>query len=150
MGVRAEIPARTRRRGTRTLETVSKEYPAVPLDAWVDPEAVFCALADGDRDVFWLDAGPTASAGWSFLGTGRREVHPDSVRDVALGGAGLGGDHVVPFRGGWVGWLSYEDAASRAGAPAADPDPVVPQGAWLRVDSFLAFDHATRRAWAVG
>ncbi|NYE20562.1 aminodeoxychorismate synthase component I [Microbacterium immunditiarum] len=129
---------------------MSKEYPAVPLDAWVDPEAVFCALADGDADVFWLDAGPTASSGWSFLGTGRREERLDSVRDVPLGGPRPGRDDVAPFRGGWVGWLSYEDAAARAGAPAAEPDPVVPRAAWLRADSFLAFDHATRRAWAVG
>lgn len=129
---------------------MSKECPAVPLDAWVDPEAVFCALADRDGDVFWLDAGPTATAGWSFLGTGRREEDPDSVREVPLGGAVTDESAEMPFRGGWVGWLSYEDAAARAGAPAATPDPTVPQAAWLRAQSFLAFDHTTRRVWAVG
>ena len=38
-----------------------------------------------------------------------------------------------PFAGGWVGWIAYD------GEPA-----------WIRVDAALAFDHASRRVWAVG
>ena len=48
------------------------------------------------------------------------------------------------FRGGWIGWLGYEDAAGRAGAPTAEADSLAPQELWLRVDRFVAFDHAAR------
>src|SRR6187200_3705856 len=51
--------------------------------------------------------------------------------------------------GGWVGWLGYEDAAARAGAPVSVEDAEAPAERWLRVESYVAFDHARRRVWAV-
>ncbi|MEZ3161098.1 anthranilate synthase component I family protein [Microbacterium sp. BWT-B31] len=130
---------------------MSESPRALLLDAWVDPEAVFVALAESARDVFWLDAGPDAGSGWSYLGTGRREEHPSAVRETVLGGTRHVDDGPTgPFRGGWVGWLGYEQAAARAGAPVAPADPAVPAEVWLRADTFLAFDHGARRAWAVG
>lgn len=108
----------------------------VALPAWVDPEAVFLhLLADADH-AFWLDAGVDASTGWSWMGTGV----PDSSsapmdQDATSPGLAPGspGEEAGAFRGGWVGWLTYEG------------DPV-----WLRVRTFLAFDHAARRVWAFG
>lgn len=108
----------------------------VALPAWVDPEAVFLhLLADADH-TFWLDAGVDASTGWSWMGTGV----PDSSsapmdQDATSPGRAPGspGEEAGAFRGGWVGWLTYEG------------DPV-----WLRVEAFLAFDHAARRVWAFG
>ena len=95
-------------------------------------------------DCFWLDAGPDAVSGWSWLGAGEPAAAPRDVVSAGAGSSPLPGG----FGGGWVGWLGYDDAAGRAGAPAGS-DPAAPQELWLRVDRFVAFDHGARRAWAV-
>ena len=113
-----------------------------PLPSWVAPEGLFPALAQREAGVFWLDAGPEATEGWSFLGTGMAEPLPGDVRlDADPVEAGT-----PPFCGGWVGWRDYESGAALAGAPvAAEPEPDAPT--WLRVTRALAFDHAARRLW---
>lgn len=126
---------------------------AVPLP-WTDPAALFAAGPARAPHAFWLDAGPDAASGWSWLGAG----HPASgtPREVALAAsavpAGRAPDAPAaggPFRGGHVGWLGYDAAAAAAGAPAvADPGDG-PQEAWLRVERLIAFDHAARRAWVI-
>jgi para-aminobenzoate synthetase component 1 len=111
------------------------------LAGWTDPAALFTAAFGGAADAFWLDAGPDAAEGWSWVGTGIRSSSP---RDVVCDGqadAATG-----PFRGGWVGWAGYDAAAARAGAPAAQPDG--PAELWLRVERMLGFDHAARRVHA--
>ncbi len=105
--------------------------------AWRDPERLFAGAALAHRDVFWLDAGPDAVDGWSWLGVGT-PVAIDEVRAVRCGGSSPG------FAGGYVGRLGYEDGAARAGAPVATTDAGIPTSAWLRADRFVAFDHATR------
>jgi para-aminobenzoate synthetase component 1 len=123
---------------------------AVALAGWRDPASVFAAVAKDSRECFWLDAGPESSTGWSWIGTGVLETQPERVRTVSLTP-----DRVAPawaagaFRGGWIGWLGYEDAAARAGAPVSVADHGIPLEQWLRVDRFVAFDHEHRRAWAV-
>jgi hypothetical protein len=44
-----------------------------PLDTWVDPADAFATLfgGPGGADAVWLDSGPDAIAGSSFMGTGR-------------------------------------------------------------------------------
>lgn len=127
---------------------MSEPLIAVELATWADPASVFLALHGADDHAFWLDAGPDAAEGWSWVGAGDPESEPESVREVGCqqdpGPVWPAG----PFRGGWVGWLGYDDAAARAGAPARF-DERMPRHAWLRVSSFVAFDHGTRRAWAV-
>ena len=92
----------------------------------------------------------TPRSGWSWVGTGEVEHNPHRVRDVSLTDtAATPAWEAGRFRGGWVGWLGYEDAAARAGAPVSADDAEVPPEQWLRVDRFVAFDHAHRRAWAV-
>jgi para-aminobenzoate synthetase component 1 len=123
---------------------------AVPLEGWRDPASVFAAIAAPAEHSFWLDAGPDATTGWSWVGTGVVEEHPERVRAVSLtqlpdGEAGEAGR----FRGGWIGWLGYEDAAERAGAPVSEGNAEVPTERWLRVERFAAFDHAQRRVWAI-
>ena len=97
---------------------------------------------------FWLDAGPDADSGWSWIGTGcPGEGTPRGIALAAgaAGAAAVGG----PFRGGHVGWLGYDAGAAEASAPAtADPDDG-PQEAWLRVERVVAFDHAARSAWVI-
>lgn len=116
------------------------------LTTWSDPETVYLGGVAAARHSFWLDAGPDAAEGWSWLGEGTPHSGPRAVRCAGAGadaGEGLPG----PFRGGWVGWLGYDAAAGRAGAPAADD----PTGAdvWLAVDRFVAFDHGSRQVWAI-
>ncbi|MCR2792846.1 chorismate-binding protein [Microbacterium sp. zg.Y625] len=123
---------------------------ARPL-AWADPAALFAAGPARARHAFWLDAGPGAAAGWSWLGTGEAEEDPGAVADVRLGSTRQGGPEPVPwgpFHGGWVGWLGYDGAAGRAGAPHL-VDDVAPDRLWLRVSRFVAVDHGRRRLWAV-
>lgn len=122
---------------------------AVPLPGWRDPASVFAATAADAPECFWLDAGPGATTGWSWIGTGVLEQRPERVRSVRLGAAADAQWRAGRFRGGWIGWLGYEDAATRAGAPTSLTDSSVPPEQWLRVDRFVAFDHARRRAWAI-
>lgn len=117
------------------------------LDEWADPEAVYLSAFAALEDSFWLDAGPDAGSGWSWIGAGERAPDPAVVRTVACAFPG-GPREDGRFRGGWVGWLGYEDGAGRAGAPTAEPDAGIPQQLWLRVGRFVAFDHGRRRVWA--
>ncbi len=123
---------------------------------WVEPAAVFAMLEPAHPDVFWLDAGAGAASGWSFVGYGSPS-DVDDVRGVRLAGA-PSGDRAEwpagPFRGGWVGWFAYDPAAERAGAPARgaasdDREGGADQDAWMHARAWVAFDHATQRAWAI-
>ncbi|MFE6994544.1 aminodeoxychorismate synthase component I [Microbacterium sp. NPDC057659] len=115
------------------------------LDGVGDLESLFARLDDGAPAAFWLDAGPVAGEGWSILGSGREETDPSQVGRTVLGthGAPAG---PVPFRGGWVGWMSYEDGARRMAAPAADS---ADRSAWIAVERAIVVDHATGRFWAL-
>lgn len=108
-----------------------RSVSTVALPRWRDPDDVFVSLFAAEPYAFWLDAGLDASTGWSYIGAGRPAA-PDAPRDVDAAASGPVPDSGPAFRGGWVGWVSYE------GAPA-----------WMRVDSLLAFDHASRRVWAL-
>lgn len=120
------------------------------LPGWVDPAEVYLSGPAASAHSFWLDAGPAAPDGWSWLGEGVPVA--GSPREQEVAGAarpGPGG----PFRGGWIGWLGYDAAASAAGAPiAADGGDrgilSAPQENGLQVERFVAFDHAARRMWA--
>ncbi len=116
------------------------------LPAWIDPAALFARWAAGGGDLFWLDAGPDAVAGWSWLGFGAPVEQPEPLAASLHGPADQ--PNWGPFHGGWVGWLGYERGSAAAGAPARH-DPRAPRSAWLRAERFLAFDHARRRVWAV-
>jgi anthranilate synthase component 1 len=127
----------------------------VPLTArslahWIDPEVAFDEGFARHPHVFWLDAGPGAQGGWSWVGEGHPERDADAVRRVRTAPRATAppDDEAGPFRGGWVGWLGYDDAAARAGAPVGEPDAAAPQSLWLRAERFLAFDHASRLVWA--
>lgn len=115
------------------------------LDGWTDP-ANLIGEVPGEH-VFWLDAGVDAASGWSWIGSGEPADPPDPVVDGSsrrrIGREARTG----PFVGGWVGWAGYDAAASRAGAPAKR-DAAEPEALWLRVERFVAFDHAARRVWA--
>ncbi|MDQ1084105.1 MULTISPECIES: anthranilate synthase component I family protein [Microbacterium] len=106
--------------------------PSFTRAAWVDPEAAFLHLFAGAPEAFWLDAGVDAQTGWSWMGTGHLDASSRPMQQDAAASGARGGEG-GPFRGGWVGWRTYEG-----------------EGSWLRVDAMLAFDHASRQAYAVG
>lgn len=118
---------------------------ARPLAGWVDPAALFAQWSTRAGDLFWLDAGPDAVAGWSWLGFGAATDEAEALA-VPLS-AGADRPAWGPFHGGWVGWLGYERGSAAAGAPARH-EPLAPQSTWLRAERFVAFDHARGRVWA--
>ncbi|MEH3089445.1 MAG: anthranilate synthase component I family protein [Microbacterium arborescens] len=119
------------------------------LDGWIEPFDLFTGISADHA--FWLDAGVDARAGWSWMGIGEPCAEPDP--QVAETGAAPSSDAAAddasgPFSGGWVGWWDYDSAAERAGA-AARRGAGRARGLWLRVDRVVAFDHASRRVWAI-
>ncbi len=127
---------------------MSEPLAVADVAQWVDPASVFAALFAREPHAFWLDAGPDADEGWSWMGTGVPDA-PLAVRGTLCGG-GPTRIGQTPFRGGWVGWAGYDDAAARAGAPASRDQDGIPQERWLRVEHVLAFDHAARKIRAYG
>lgn len=125
---------------------MSEPLVALAVERWVDPAVAFAARFAAEEHVFWLDAGPDAQDGWSWIGSGSPD-DPAMVRKIVCGGpeevAGSG-----RFPGGWVGWVGYDEAAARAGAPASSDTGPVPHELWLRTETMLGFDHARRRLWA--
>lgn len=117
-------------------------------DLWVDPQDVFAALIreSPDAQIFWLDAGPDADAGWSWIGTGS-SASAGEVRDVVVSRSPVGDAPAGRVRGGWVGWVGYEAGASAATAPVAVDH--APHQAWLRIERLISFDHASHRVWSV-
>ena len=132
------------------------------LDAWVDPADAFATLFGGDgadaSDAVWLDSGPDAAAGRSFIGTGTvtatadvengtvtlgRETRPAGILDALRDDLR---ERPHPETGGyplgWWGRLGYEAGATAAGAPIAASD--APDAALLFVDRLIAFDHSAR------
>ncbi|WP_426624087.1 anthranilate synthase component I family protein [Leifsonia sp. McL0607] len=137
------------------------------LDTVVDPADAFVALlGDGGLDAVWLDAGPGAESGRSFLGTGTRIITA-SVADGAVTDTDAAvTDRIVSdgtrtqeaailavlhaltaakadtsgFPLGWAGWLGYEAGAAALGVPY-HPGPGA-DAAFLLVDRLIAFDHA--------
>ncbi|ALN61209.1 aminodeoxychorismate synthase, component I [Lysobacter antibioticus] len=152
----------------RSLRVIAR-----PLQGVGDPEAVFSALFAGRANAFWLDSqvAPDDSAGCSFMGAVddadllayrideddaalsrgqglladiERELEEAVIEDgIAEDGKRLPFD----FRGGFVGFLGYEMKALFDG-DRGEGHPT-PDALWMRVRRFLAFDHATARAWAL-
>jgi len=122
---------------------VSAESVAARID-WVDPADLFRAGPARASHAFWLDAGPDARTGWSWMGIGEPAGLPT---DIPLQQRETGS---IPggFAGGWVGWAGYDGAAATAGAPATS-DGLAPDRAALAVRRLVAFDHAARSAWLI-
>ena len=117
-----------------------------PLGRWVDPAAAWAALNADAENSFWLDGGPVASTGISYLGSSSR-VLTDADGDVfeslraSLASTPVEPDAAGGFALGWVGWLGYELRALTMGEPVrASRYPVA---ALMFADRAVAFDHAT-------
>ncbi|WP_425842030.1 aminodeoxychorismate synthase component I [Microbacterium sp. PA5] len=118
------------------------------LPGWVDPAELYLSGPAAAEYSFWLDAGPDATDGWSWVGAGRPAEEAPREQECA---ASPRDDAAGPFSGGWVGWMDY-DAASHSALSAALPGAArtgrvrADRGLWA--DRFVALDHRARRAWA--
>ena len=120
------------------------------LGRWVEPAVAWAALCEGEDAAFWLDSGPNAVSGMSYLGVASA-VTTDfggSVLDWLL--AALAEAHDVDtsdappgFALGLVGWLGYELRGETMDVPV-ERQSRYPLAALMRVDRCLAFHHATR------
>lgn len=114
------------------------------LPEWVDPAELYLSGPASAEHSFWLDAGPGATEGWSWVGRGSPAAEAPHDRECAVAPID---DAAGAFAGGWIGWMEYDAAARRAGAPAAHADDARASRGLL-VDRFVALDHRSRRAWA--
>lgn len=123
------------------------------LGEWVDPALVYRALARGQEHSVWLDAGPQASSGLSYISvpSGRLLREDTATSDTSIFEVlreSLEVDYAIDtsaaredgFALGWVGWFGYELASLTAGVPTADSP--TPDACFAYVDWALEFDHA--------
>jgi len=114
-----------------------------PLGRWVDPAAAYAAVCGNSDEAFWLDSGPDATTGTSYLGLASAVTteFDGPVLDWLRAATDDGADADAAL--GYVGWLGYELRAETMGVDVAHGSRY-PEAAWLRVERALAFDHATR------
>lgn len=122
------------------------------FDRWIDPADAWAALCEGRDAAFWLDSGPNATTGRSYLGVASALTTDfegpvldwlrDQAHDVDTTAAPEG------FRLGWVGWLGYELRSETMGTPRTRRSRY-PDAAWMLAEQCLVFDHATRSVSAL-
>jgi anthranilate/para-aminobenzoate synthase component I len=134
---------------------VTRQLQRARLNQWRDPAAVFAALADNATHAVWLDAGPHAVEGLSYIGIPRSDVLLETgetgdltiferlrialQQDAAVDSSAARSDG---FALGWVGWFGYELAAHTLGVPTATAP--TPDAAFVYLDWALEFDHAAQ------
>jgi para-aminobenzoate synthetase len=133
-------------RRDRILQVHARE---IPLS--VSPETLFRNLFAHERYAFWLDSSLISDhSRFSYMGAAS-EVLPapflDSL-DRALRNIHVDAPPLpFAFTGGYVGYLGYE-LKTECGAPGKHRSPF-PDACLLRVDRFLAIDHAENKLWVV-
>ena len=161
--------AETRR--TPTLDVAFEK-----LGTWLDPEDCFLACYATAGDTFWLDSSLVVAglSRFSFMGNASvrrpsRMRYDAQDRRITITGSDASkthhsttlfdflqleldanyGDVSLPFDfvGGWVGCIGYEVKAD-LGEPVKH-HATTPDGVFIFVDEFLAFDHASREIYVV-
>ena len=146
------------------------------LGTWLDPEDCFLASYATEDDAFWLDSSLVVAglSRFSFMGKasvrrpsrlrydaqdrritltgndGSNTHHSTTLFDFLQGELDTNhGDASLPFDfvGGWVGCVGYEVKAD-LGEPVKH-HATTPDGLFIFVDEFLAFDHASREIYVV-
>lgn len=140
------------------------------ISGWVDPARAFEILADDEPWSVWLDAGPDAAAGRSYIGIPRSHVLSENVergvvtRALLMDGftvnsheqeatifEALRDDLAINqledidspgFHLGWVGWFGYELAAQTTGVRTVPSR--TPDARLVFLDRALEFDHKAR------
>ncbi|CAN5617094.1 hypothetical protein BH10ACT7_BH10ACT7_28340 [soil metagenome] len=118
------------------------------LGRWVDPADAYRAICADSPAAFWLDSGPSATTGVSYLGLAAAVTTEfggpvlDWLREQLASTTDV--DDVPPGFGlGWVGWLGYELRGETMGTTVTRRSRY-PDAAWMFIDRCLAFDHSTR------
>lgn len=116
------------------------------LGRWVDPADAFAAICGDSDAAFWLDSGPSATTGHSYLGVASRVTTEfgGPVLDWVRGELGepVEASAAAPgFSLGLVGWLGYEVRGETMGV-AIERASRYPDAAFLTIERALAFDHA--------
>jgi para-aminobenzoate synthetase len=133
----------------RREQTMRVHARQIPLP--VAPETLFRGLFARERYAFWLDSSlASADSRFSYMGAASEALPApffDSLdrelRDIQVDAPPL----PFAFTGGYVGYLGYELKAE-CGAPGKHRSPF-PDACLLRVDRFLAIDHAENKLWLV-
>jgi len=141
---------------SRPASAIRVEMQVRQRNLTVSPETLFRRLFSHQRHAFWLDSSlVTPHSRFSFMG-----ASDDVLRyDGQSGGffedleQRLEPEVQAPplpfdFAGGYVGYLGYELKAE-CGSPNRYRSPL-PDACLLRVDHFLAIDHAENTVWLVG
>lgn len=122
------------------------------LDEWVDPMLVHAALVRGYIDTAWLDAGPDATEGFSYLAPVTRlapGTERETLASISVVNPHYGEISSTPrFTLGWIGWIGYEFGAAALGVPTSPSR--YPDIALGRVDALFEFDHAAHTVSIVG
>jgi para-aminobenzoate synthetase len=127
------------------------------LDRFPDPGRAFSAAFGAERNAFWLD--DASGSGRSFIGASTgpgaelltQEPDGESIFDVLrsrLDERRI--EHDLPFdlAGGYVGYFGY-GLKSRPGSPNR-LEATTPDACFMAATEIVAFDHRSRRAWAIG
>lgn len=133
-------------------------------------EGVFVALAAHPGSIAWLDAGPNADAGASYLVVPAADEHRLTASVAGgrvverLGGQSTqlptdvfsalrerwspeaGSANEVAFAGGWLGWFGYECAAATLNLELQTEPAGYPDASWFRAGAWLKLDHTTGHA----
>jgi para-aminobenzoate synthetase component 1 len=124
-----------------TQQIIRRELPD-----WVEPAVVHGALWAQHENVVWLDAGPQAREGYSYLGVGSGAVirgHDLDVLRSRISAPTSGMTVNGPFNLGYVGWLGYDLGRSTTGV-SLSRDEHAPLS-FVEVRAALEFDHAAHR-----
>lgn len=134
------------------------------LEGGCDPESVFVSLFGKKKYSAWLDghAPCNPDARFSYLGSPRpgavsifradegpaAAARHLSELDQELDKSVLGGEELpFEFRGGYVGYMSYEMKAA-FGAVTTHRN-AMPDSVWMLLDRFIAFEQPSGDAWLV-
>lgn len=144
------------------------------LDCKKNAEDVFLALFGDAKHCFWLDSQSTDDlmARYSMMGAveefnvlkfkiktnNEEELHTAGKRFLKLLEEPLQSIEVedvkdidgIPsfaFRGGYVGYMTYETKAIFGASTPHTNTNHIPDALWMRVDHFVAFDHLTNAIW---
>ncbi len=122
--------------------------------SWADPEQVFDSCFREHPYAFWLDSSLIGTNGrFSFMGN--PEWVEESNKDASFFDrlqahlASVAVDdstNILPFKGGFVGYMGYE-AGQQPGMALTEYPQDYPENLFMWVERFVAYDHQSHRMY---